>query len=47
MVVYGLYFFFYRFAFTFGYLGFCLVILAGSFVFARACQCKFYNPFIL
>lgn len=44
MIVYGLYFFFYRFAFTFGYLGLGLILLASSFLVARASQCKFYNP---
>jgi len=43
MVVYGLYFFFYRFMFNFGYLWVGMAFLAFSFIFARVCQNRLYN----
>jgi hypothetical protein len=43
MVVYGLYFFFYRFMFNFGYLWIGIAFLAFSFIFARVCQSRLYN----
>ena len=47
MIVYGLYFFFYRFTFNFGYLWFGLAILIFSTIFSRILKYKFYNVYIL
>jgi hypothetical protein len=43
IVVYGLYFFFYRFTFNFGYLWIGLFVYFSSFIFSRAYQSKFYS----
>jgi len=43
LVVYGLYFFFYRFMFNFGYLWIGMAVLAFSFIFSRVCQNRLYN----
>jgi len=47
LIVYGLYFFFYRFSFNFGYLWFGLAILIFSTIFSRVLKYKFYNLYIL
>jgi len=47
MIVYGLYFFFYRFTFNFGYLWFGLAILIFSTIFSRVLKYKFYNLYFL
>jgi hypothetical protein len=47
IIVYGLYFFFYRFTFNFGYLWFGLIILIFSTIFSRVLKYKFYNIFVL
>ena len=47
MIVYGLYFFFYRFTFNFGYLWFGLALLIFSTIFSKVLKYKFYNLFIL
>lgn len=47
IIVYGLYFFFYRFTFNFGYLWFGLAILIFSTIFSRVIKYKFYNLFVL
>lgn len=47
MIVYGLYFFFYRFTFNFGYLWFGLALLIFSTIFSRVLKYKFYNLYIL
>lgn len=44
LIVYGLYFFFYRFTFNFGYLWWGIAFFAFSFIFGRICQAKLYNP---
>ena len=47
IVVYGLYFFFYRFMFNFGYIWLGIAFLAFSFIFARVCQARFYDVQVL
>jgi len=47
MIVYGLYFFFYRFTFNFGYLWFGVALLIFSTIFSRILKYKFYNLYIL
>lgn len=47
MIVYGLYFLFYRFSFNFGYLWFGLAILIFSTIFSKVFKYKFYNIFFL
>lgn len=47
IVVYGLYFFFYRFTFNFGYLWIGIIFLTFSFIFARVCQARLYDIRIL
>ena len=47
IIVYGLYFFFYRFTFNFGYIWFGLFILIFSTIFSRIVKYKFYNLYFL
>ena len=47
MIVYGLYFFFYRFTFNFGYLWFGVAISIFSTIFSRILKYKFYNIYNL
>lgn len=45
IMVYGLYFIFYRFSFNFGYIWWGILILAYSTIFSRIVKYNFYNPF--
>ena len=45
IMVYGLYFIFYRFSFNFGYIWWGVLILAYSTIFSRIVKYNFYNPF--
>lgn len=45
MLVYGLYFMFYRFTFNFGYFWWGLLILAYSSIFSRIVKYNFFNIF--
>jgi len=45
MLVYGLYFMFYRFTFNFGYFWWGLLILAYSSIFSRVLKYNFFNIF--
>ena len=47
IIVYGLYFLFYRFSFNFGYIWFGLFIIFFSTIFSRVCKYSFFNFFIL
>jgi len=47
MIVYGLYFFFYRFTFNFGYIWLGLCIIIFSTIFSRILKYKFYNVYYL
>jgi hypothetical protein len=47
MIVYGLYFFFYRFTFNFGYIWLGLFLIAFSTIFSRIVKYRFYNLFFL
>jgi len=47
MIVYGLYFFFYRFTFNFGYVWFGLALLMFSTIFSKVLKYKFYNFYFL
>ena len=47
IMVYGLYFLFYRFSFNFGYIWWGILILAFSTIFSRIIKYNFYNFFYL
>lgn len=47
MLVYGLYFMFYRFTFNFGYFWWGLLIFAYSTIFSRVLKYNFFNIFFL
>jgi hypothetical protein len=47
IIVYGLFFLFYRFTFNFGYMWWGLMILFYSFIFSKVCKYNFYNIFVL
>jgi hypothetical protein len=47
MLVYGLYFMFYRFTFNFGYFWWGLLIFAYSTIFSRVLKYNFFNIFYL
>lgn len=47
IMVYGLYFMFYRFSFNFGYIWWGILILAYSTIFSRIVKYNFYNAFYL
>lgn len=47
MLVYGLYFMFYRFTFNFGYFWWGLLIFAYSIIFSRVVKYNFFNFFFL
>jgi hypothetical protein len=47
MLVYGLYFMFYRFTFNFGYFWWGLLIFAYSTIFSRVVKYNFFNIFFL
>lgn len=47
VVVYGLYFIFYRFTFNFGYIWWGLLIFVYSFIFSRVVKYNFYNIYYL
>ena len=47
MLVYGLYFMFYRFTFNFGYFWWGLLIFAYSTIFSRVLKYNFFNIFSL
>lgn len=47
LMVYGLFFFFYRFSFNFGYLWWGLCIFAFSFIIGKVLKYRFYNLKIL
>jgi hypothetical protein len=47
LVVYGLFFVFYRFTFNFGYFWWGLLFLFYSTIFSRVIKYNFYNPFFL
>jgi hypothetical protein len=47
ILVYGLYFLFYRFSFNFGYIWWGILILAYSTIFSRIIKYKFYNIYYL
>jgi hypothetical protein len=47
LMVYGLFFFFYRFAFNFGYLWWGICIFAFSFIIGKVLKYRFYNLKIL
>lgn len=45
IMVYGLYFIFYRFTFNFGYIWWGVLILAYSTIFSRIAKYNFFNPY--
>jgi len=45
IMVYGLYFIFYRFSFNFGYVWWGILILAYSTIFSRIVKYNFFNPY--
>lgn len=45
IMVYGLYFIFYRFSFNFGYIWWGILILAYSTIFSRIVKYNFFNPY--
>lgn len=47
IIVYGLFFLFYRFTFNFGYLWWGLMFLFYSFIFSKVCKYNFYNVNVL
>ena len=47
IMVYGLYFIFYRFSFNFGYIWWGILILAYSTIFSRIIKYNFYNVFYI
>lgn len=47
MLVYGLYFMFYRFTFNFGYFWWGLLIFAYSMIFSRVLKYNFFNIFFI
>lgn len=47
IIVYGLFFLFYRFTFNFGYIWWGLMFLFYSFIFSKVCKYNFYNIFTL
>lgn len=47
IMVYGLYFIFYRFSFNFGYIWWGVLILAYSTIFSRIVKYNFFNPFFV
>jgi len=45
IMVYGLYFMFYRFSFNFGYIWWGVLVLAYSTIFSRIVKYNFFNPY--